>query len=73
MSKQILDENTGKRITLVDMAELLHLYKGLVKDMKECRKELCNMCGHYKERYLTPCRTCKYRKDGEWKENICEP
>ena len=38
--------------------------KRLVRDLKDCRNELCLKCGEYKQRHLGACDGCR------WKEPI---
>ena len=38
--------------------------KHLVRDLKDCRNELCLKCGDYKQRHLGACDGCR------WKEPI---
>lgn len=34
----------------------------LEKTLKKCRHELCMKCEGYKERYLSPCKDCKWKE-----------
>ena len=38
--------------------------KRLVRDLKDCRNELCQRCGNYRQRHLGACDGCR------WKEPI---
>ena len=56
----------------VDIAKAINNGNELVADIKDLRKrlddyryKLCEKCGHYKERYLSPCPSCRYKKLGE--------
>lgn len=37
--------------------------RSLVKDLRDCRNELCLKCGAYKERHLGACDGCRWRAD----------
>lgn len=35
----------------------------LLKELKDCRNELCLKCGDYKQRHLGSCDECRWRAD----------
>ena len=52
-------------------------YKGIIEKVKRlqselnnCRNELCLKCGNYHESYAGACNGCKYRRDGEWRDDL---
>lgn len=36
--------------------------KRLVRDLKDCRNELCLKCGEYKQRHLGACDGCRWKE-----------
>jgi len=48
-----------------DGDELVADIKDLRKRLNDYRHRLCEKCGYYKERYLSPCPSCRYKKHGE--------
>ena len=39
--------------------------KRLVRDLKDCRNELCLKCGEYKQRHLGACDGCRWKEVGQ--------
>ena len=62
-------ENTRKL-----MKEIIHglMIKcgNLQRELKDCRNELCLRCGNYRESHNGACDGCRYRKGGEWEEDL---
>lgn len=48
--------------------------KELLKELKNCRNELCLKCGAYRERHLGACDDCRYNFEHmkKWEEETQE-
>jgi len=44
--------------------------KRLQNEVKRCRNELCLKCGCYKESHIGACDDCRFRHDGEWRDDL---
>jgi hypothetical protein len=44
--------------------------ENFIRELKNCRDELCLKCGNYKDAHLGACDDCRYRNGGEWKEEV---
>ena len=42
----------------------------LIKDLKDCRNELCLKCGMYEKKHLGACNGCRW--EDEYDEDSCE-
>ena len=56
----VLDQLQNLRECLVDTGAA---YEKVVRDLKDCRNELCLRCGDYKQRHLGACDGCRWRAD----------
>ena len=43
-----------------------------LRELKNCRNELCLKCGNYKKAHLGACDDCRYRHGGEWEADARE-
>ena len=41
-------------------------------EVRRCRNELCYKCGNYRESYVGACDGCRFRRGGEWEEDLDE-
>ena len=55
----ILDQLQNLRECLVDTASA---YEKAVRDLKDCRNELCLRCGNYREKHKGACDGCRWRE-----------
>lgn len=57
----ILDQLQNLRECLVDTGAA---YEKAVRDLKDCRNELCLRCGSYREKHLGACDGCRWKEVG---------
>ena len=67
LEKQMHDTVYHLRDTVTKM---IGKYLSVCSELKQCRNELCLMCGNYKEAHNGACKDCRYRKGGEWEEDL---
>lgn len=52
--------------------ELNEKIRRLQCEVKHCRNELCLKCGNYHESYTGACDGCRFKRGGEWEEDLDE-
>lgn len=52
--------------TIEKMEEIINHFERLITRLNDCRNELCNECGRYKEAHKGACDDCR------WKEGYLE-
>lgn len=60
---ELLDHMRNLKECLIDTSAA---YEKVVRDLKDCRNELCLKCGSYREKHLGACDGCRW-KEGETK------
>jgi hypothetical protein len=61
-------ENTGEYL----LGEAMEKIYRLQRELNNCRNELCLKCGNYRESHNGACDGCRYRRDGEWRDDLYE-
>ena len=67
LAKDIHETVGNLRDTVTKMIEK---YLSVCGELRDCRNELCLKCGQYKEAHKGACDGCRYRKGGEWEEDL---
>ena len=52
--------------------EMKDKIRRLQREVKWCRNELCMKCGRYHEAHNGACDNCRFRFDGEWRNDLDE-
>lgn len=50
--------------------ELMEKVARLQREVMHCRNELCLKCGQYKQAYKGACDGCRFRRGGEWSDDL---
>lgn len=56
---ELLDHMGNLKECLIDTRAA---YEKVVRDLKDCRNELCLKCGEYKQKHLGACDGCRWRE-----------
>lgn len=67
IEEQVHETVYGLRDTVTRM---IGHYLSVCRELKDCRNELCLRCGNYRESHNGACDGCRYRKGGEWEEDL---
>ena len=59
-------------MTEAEFHEMKAKIQRLQREVKHCRNELCLRCGNYHESYLGACDGCRFRRCGEWSDDLDE-
>ena len=66
MRKELMCKNglPGKSVDELEVAR--SRTERLVRELRNCRNELCRHCGLYVDAHIGACDHCRYRDGGDW-------